>query len=184
MVIVCCTAIAAGGLASEGLFTSPATGEDVAAVAAALAASNCAALIPPGATPQLISSALKRWLSELPEPLLTFKLVPALTSADTPKESLGAILAELPPANHAALFLILETAHRIASNAAINDTDAAALAAALSPCLLWRDAAADGATAAPASPGAVARSQVLPADEEAEFVKLLSYMISHFRSLA
>jgi hypothetical protein len=181
MMLVCCTAICSGGLASEGLFTSPTNTEDVTQLYNTLTTSHCATLIPPGATPQVIAAALKRWLQEQhPEPLLTFKLVPALTSPDTPKEQLVAVIDELPAANRAALLLLLETAHRISSNAAINDTDAATLAAALSPCLLWREGAA---VAEAGDPVARAASEVLPVADEAVFVKLLTHMISYYRTL-
>lgn len=59
--------------------------------------------------------ALKLWLTEMaPEPLLTFKLVPALTSPETPRESLTVVLNELPPANRTALLMLLDTCNRIA----------------------------------------------------------------------
>lgn len=72
-------------------------------------------LMPATVTPQIISQALKLWLFDLrPEPLLTSKLVPALTSPETPRESLRVVLAELPVANRIALFMILDTCNRIA----------------------------------------------------------------------
>lgn len=59
--------------------------------------------------------ALKLWLFDMrPEPLLTFKLVPALTSPETPRESLQVVLSELPLANRFALFMLLDTCNRIA----------------------------------------------------------------------
>jgi hypothetical protein len=185
MVLVCCTAISAGGLASEGLFTGPMDTEDVTQLLTQLSSSHCTALLPPGATPQLISSALKRWLSELrPEPLLTYKLVPALTSSTTPNASVAAILDELPAANRSALLMLLETAHRVASNAAINDTDAATLAAALSPCLLWRERSpAERQPDGSAVPADAKRPEALPVEDEAVFVKLLTHMITHYRTL-
>jgi RhoGAP domain len=186
MVLVCCTAIAAGGLASEGLFTGPTDTDDVQQLLETLSASHCTALLPPGATPQLISAALKRWLAGLrPEPLLTYKLVPALTSVTTPNASVAAVLDELPAANRAALLMLLETAHRVARNAAINDTDAAALAAALSPCLLWRERLSpeNGATGGASAEDRASRIEPLPRQDEAVFVKLLTHMITHYRTL-
>ena len=185
IVLVCCTAICAGGLASEGLFTTTADSAETADAYATLSASSCTHLLPPSATPQLVSAVLKKWLTELrPEPLLTFKLVPAMTSPDTPKEASAAILDELPPPNRAALLMILETAHRVASNAAINDTDAATLAAALSPCLLWREADPAATAAQPADdPALRLAGEPLPQDDEAVFVKLLTHMIANYRTL-
>lgn len=67
-----------------------------------------------------------------------------------------------------------------AGNAAINSTDAKTLAIALAPCLLWEEAA-------PADPAATAlvatQSQPLSAEQEAVFVRLLTYMITNFRVL-
>lgn len=182
IVLVCCTAICSGGLASEGLFTTTADSPEVTDLYKSLTTSHCTHLLPPSATPQLVSCVLKMWLSELdPEPLLTFKLLPALTSSDTPKDACAAILDELPPVNRTALLLILETAHRVASNAAINDTDADAIAAALSPCLLWHAPETSGHDGNGATVHLIGGP--LSGDDEATFVKLLSHMITHYRTL-
>jgi hypothetical protein len=183
IVLVCCTAICSGGLASEGLFTTSADTADVADLYNSLTSNHCKHLLPPSATPQLVSCVLKKWLSEMhPEPLLTFKLAAALTSPDTPKDACAAILDELPRVNRTALLLILETAHRVASNAAINDTDADAIAAALSPCLLWQQPEATDHPAHNGDTLALA-GDPLSVDDEATFVKLLSHMITHYRTL-
>lgn len=141
MMLVCCTAICAGALASENLFTSDSPPELVAHLADEIAGAHAATLLPNGTTPQIITCVIKHWLASLPEPLLTFKLVPALTSPATPQDALRSVLAELPLVNSNTLHLLLDTCHRIASNSAINDSDAATLAAGLAPCLLWKPAA-------------------------------------------
>ena len=188
MVLICCNAICTGGLASEGLFQGPTDDDDVTQLLAQLGSADCTTLLPPNATPPLISNALKRWLQDLrPEPLFTYKLVPALTSASTPNASLGAVLDELPLANRKAVMLILETAHRIASNAAINETDAGTLAAALSPVLLWREGPMPDKATLPPDADAAARKpapEALPVEEEAVFVKLLTFMIQHYRTFS
>jgi hypothetical protein len=166
-------------LSTEGLFSPPASDADATAaaeLARELGASTKTRLLPTSATAPVIANALQVWLTELrPEPLLTFKLIPALTSPETPRDSLKFILAELPAVNKNAFFMLLETCNRIASRAAINDTDASTLAASLGPCLLWR-------TTEPNADGEVG-IQPLSRDEEDVFIRLLSYMISGYRTL-
>eukprot|EP00892_Ulva_mutabilis_P008182 jgi/Ulvmu1/5736/UM245_0004.1 len=181
MVSMCCTALCASGLVNEGLFTSTDDSEAAAELYREMSSCNNARLMPATVTPQIISQALKLWLFDLrPEPLLTNKLVPALTSPETPRESLRVVLAELPVANRIALFMILDTCNRIAGNAAINDTDAKALAVALSPCLLWKEGPpmpSEGSGTLRPAP------EPLNPEEEAVFVRLLTYMITNFKML-
>jgi hypothetical protein len=67
-----------------------------------------------------------------------------------------------------------------AGNAAINSTDAKTLATALAPCLLWDEArAAEPATTTPV----VTQTQALTAEQDAVFVRLLTYMITNFKAL-
>lgn len=180
MVIMCCTALCSNGLVHEGLFTDASESEAGAALYRELKSCNFSRLADTSATPQVFAQALMLWLNEMePEPLLTFKLVPALTSPETPRESLSIILSELPPANKTALLMLLDTCNRIAGNAAINSTDAKTLATALSPCLLWAEAPAEAGTTAPAA----TQTQPLTAEQEAVFVRLLTYMITNFRVL-
>lgn len=115
MVAMCCTALCASGLVTEGLFTSTEDVETASELYREMASCNNARLMPATVTPQIVSQALKLWLFDLrPEPLLTIKLIPALTSPETPRESLRVILAELPAPNRIALFMILDTCNRIA----------------------------------------------------------------------
>lgn len=181
MVSMCCTALCASGLVSEGLFTSSEDMEAAAELYREMASSHCARLMPATVTPQIIAQALKLWLFDLrPEPLLTAKLIPALTSPETPRESLRVVLAELPVPNRVALFMILDTCNRIAGNAAINDTDAKTLATALAPCLLWKEG-----PPMPSEGSGTLRPQPEPLgpEEEAVFIRLLTYMISNFKML-
>lgn len=115
MVSMCCTALCASGLVSEGLFTSTDDTEAASELYREMASSHCARVMPATVTPQIVAQALKLWLFDLrPEPLLTNKLIPALTSPETPRESLRVVLAELPLPNRVALFMILDTCNRIA----------------------------------------------------------------------
>ena len=67
-----------------------------------------------------------------------------------------------------------------AGNAAINDTDAKALAVALAPCLLWKE----GPPVPSEGTGAVQpQPEPLGPEEEAVFIRLLTYMITNFRML-
>lgn len=47
------------------------------------------------------------------------------------------LLAELPLPNLASMQVLLETLHRVAGNAAVNEMDARLLAMSLAPCLAW-----------------------------------------------
>lgn len=67
-----------------------------------------------------------------------------------------------------------------AGNAAINDTDAKTLATALAPCLLWKEGppmpSEDSGTLRP-------QTEPLGPEEEAVFVRLLTYMITNFKMI-
>lgn len=76
-------------------------------------------------------------------------------------------------------FPVLNTAAH-AGNAAINDTDAKTLATALAPCLLWKEG-----PPMPSEGSGTLRPHPEPLgpEEEAVFIRLLTYMISNFKML-
>lgn len=135
LVWVCCTAIAAGGLHTENIFKQDAPEEEVQALLH-IWSDPRAQLLPRSASYYAIAGLLKRFLSSLPEPLLTYRLAPFWVVADVSQAK--GLLLQLPAANLNALSLVLGVGWSVAQQAAVNEMDALALAQVLTPLLLWK----------------------------------------------
>lgn len=142
IVLVCCSSLATTGPSTPKIFDE-AVGQDlVHFLLNSFEDSHGCFLPPPGTSPHVVANVLKSFFSTLPEPLLTYKTLPAIIdaggiSADTATVA-PPLLMELPAANLNALWMLLETLNRIAADAATNEMDARALAASLAPRLAWR----------------------------------------------
>lgn len=97
-----------------------------------------AVLPPAGATPEVLAGVIKKFLSELMEPLFTFKLVEEWIGAAEDFSKIKMIIQQLPAVNRNVLELLLDCLHRVSANAEENNMDPDTLAEALVPCLIWR----------------------------------------------
>jgi hypothetical protein len=105
ILLVCCTAMTVAGLDTPGLFdevaarASPqaeAINEEVASLLQLFESTQGATILPEGTSIVAVSLALKQFLAQLPEPLLTFKLYrDFLGAAQQPQLALD-LLSELP----------------------------------------------------------------------------------------
>lgn len=95
-------------------------------------------LPPAGATPEVLAGVIKKFLSELMEPLFTFKLVEEWIEAAGDFSRIKMIIQQLPAVNRNVLELLLDCLHRVSANAEENKMDPDTLAEALVPCLIWR----------------------------------------------
>eukprot|EP00210_Caulerpa_lentillifera_P000852 g825.t1 len=138
VMLICCTAIAANGLSCQDIFKLDPPEDVVIAVSDHILKSNGAELLPPGAKAEVLAAVIKRFLSELMEPLLTYRLCEDWISAGDDLGKLKLIVNQLPEVNKNVLGLLLDCLHRISANAAENNMHTDALAKALAPCLLWR----------------------------------------------
>ncbi|KAF8068385.1 VPS11 [Scenedesmus sp. PABB004] len=138
LVLACCTAlVSGGGLMTERIFRHDPPAELVDRLAAT--ASGPLRLLPPGASPHAVAALLKRWLLGLPEPLLTYRLLPQwVAAADHPNLQVRGVVAALPAANAGALRVLMQAAACVNEAAAKNEMDAQALAEALAPCIAWK----------------------------------------------
>lgn len=141
IVLVCCSALVAAGPLTPKLFEEVVGQDLVHFLLNSFEDSHGCFLPPPGTSPHVVANVLKAFFSTLPEPLFTYKTIPAIIdaggiSADTATLA-PPLLMDLPAANLNALWVLLETLNRIAADAAENHMDARALAAALAPTLAW-----------------------------------------------
>ncbi|BDA48237.1 probable rho GTPase-activating protein 12 [Coccomyxa sp. Obi] len=201
IILVCCTHLVTSGLSAEGLFQKDAPDDLVHFLLGAFEEGAGAVLPPPGTSPHVVANVLKRFLLTLPEPLLTYKLLPHFIQAGLESPSRSAIiLSELPAPNQNSLQVLLEALHRVAANAAENEMDAHALALSVAPCLAWHppphherrkgygqaragDTGSDYAdSAAGDSPTNGVRTELSP-EENSAVVAALDYLISNFQHL-
>mmetsp|Transcript_19495 Transcript_19495/g.58933 ORF Transcript_19495/g.58933 Transcript_19495/m.58933 type:complete len:381 (-) Transcript_19495:390-1532(-) len=140
-VLVCCAALLTTGPATPKIFEETVAQDLVHFLLNSFEDGHGCFLPPPGTSPHVIANVLKAFFSTLPEPLLTYKVLPAITEAGEISADTAALapplLMELPAANLNALWILLELLNRVAAEAADNDMDARALAAALAPTLAW-----------------------------------------------
>eukprot|EP00210_Caulerpa_lentillifera_P002055 g1970.t1 len=138
LLLVCCTAIASSGLSCQDIFKLDPPEELVTAVLNILHYGHGAVLPPAGATPEVLAGVIKKFLLELMEPLLTFKLSEEWIAAADDFSKIKMIIQQLPAVNRNVLELLLDCFHRISANAGENNMDSDTLAEAVVPCLLWR----------------------------------------------
>lgn len=202
VVLVCCSALVSSALDEPGIFREPASDEIVQFLLNSFEDGFGVFLPPPGTSPHTLAALLLHFCFTLPEPLLTFKTLPSVIaageiSADTAALS-PPLLMELPAANLNALWVLLEMLSRVASNAAVNEMDARALAQAFAPKLAWL--APPKATKAisyspmgdgngldelesePSTPVPTDRAE-LTEEETASVARVLQYYITNFQAL-
>eukprot|EP00803_Ostreobium_quekettii_P001155 evm.model.scf_354.10 EVM.evm.TU.scf_354.10 scf_354:87645-91811(+) len=137
LVLVCCTAIVSGDLSTKGIFRDQGSMELIEAVADHLYLGHGAVLPPSGASIHVLSGVLKQYLSNLQDPLLTYRLAHEWIAAGQ-EPIRGKLLAQqLPLPNANAFDLIIDTCHTISGHSEENEMDARALAEVLVPILLW-----------------------------------------------
>ncbi|KAK9795899.1 hypothetical protein WJX73_002629 [Symbiochloris irregularis] len=139
-VLVCCSALVCGGLATEGLFRRDVVvdADAVHWLLGGLQTGSGVVLPAAGASAHVIATALMRWLHTLEEPLLTYKLLPEFVTAGKDAPLRGTvIMKQLPVANLNALQVLLECWHRLATHFAINGMDARIIAENVVSGLAW-----------------------------------------------
>lgn len=93
--------------------------------------------------PHTIAGALKQYLRDLPEPLLTYKLYPEWTKAaantDTDKrlQALWQVAQKLPKANRHNLRYLMEFLNELSKNADVTKMNVSNLALVIGPNLIW-----------------------------------------------
>jgi len=153
LVVMCCTALASNaGLATERIFKHDPPHELVERLAHAVTGRPLS-LIPPGTSPHAVAALLKHWLSNLPEPLLTYRLLPEWLNVAAYPDSVHSVLQQMPAANLNVLRLLLELCSFINTQSAVNEMDALALAEVLAPCVAWRPAPKPQPAPVAAGPG-------------------------------
>lgn len=180
IVLVCCSSLAITGPSTPKIFDESVGQDLVHFLLNSFEDSHGCFLPPPGTSPHVVANVLKAFFSTLPEPLLTYKVLPAIVdaggiSADTATLA-PPLLMELPAANLNALWVVLETLNRIAADAAENEMDARALAASLAPMLAWKapppKTLAQGGAYAPAqsdeAPDSLTKEEIAQPAGEAE----------------
>lgn len=138
LVLVCCAALVTRGLETESLFLEEAPLDLVQFLIGSFQEGSGAVLPPAGTSPHVLANAIKHFLVTMPEPLLTYKLLPQLIQHGSQQPALAnLVIAELPAANQCTLQLLLETFHRLSGNAAVNEMDAHTVATVITPCVAW-----------------------------------------------
>ncbi|XP_011150034.1 rho GTPase-activating protein 44 isoform X2 [Harpegnathos saltator] len=93
--------------------------------------------------PHVIAGALKSYLRELPEPLLTYKLYPEwmaaakLAHSDTRLRALWEVLHKLPPANLENLRFLIKFLAVLTKNQDVNKMSPQNIAIVIAPNLIW-----------------------------------------------
>ncbi|XP_070517951.1 rho GTPase-activating protein 44 isoform X3 [Cardiocondyla obscurior] len=93
--------------------------------------------------PHVIAGALKSYLRELPEPLLTYKLYPEwmaaakISNSDTRLRALWEVLHKLPPANLENLRFLIKFLAVLTKNQDVNKMTPQNIAIVIAPNLIW-----------------------------------------------
>ncbi|XP_034939328.1 rho GTPase-activating protein 44-like isoform X3 [Chelonus insularis] len=93
--------------------------------------------------PHVVAGALKSYLRELPEPLLTFKLYPEwmaaakITQSDARLRALWEVLHKLPPANLENLRFLIKFLAVLTKNSDVNKMSPQNIAIVIAPNLIW-----------------------------------------------
>jgi len=178
LLLVCCNFISAGNLEQHGIFKDDGPADLVDMLYSLLVQGNGVVVIPKGTTPNTAAGVMKKYLTSLPEPLLTFKLFNEFIMAGHNTPQARALLQQLPPANYNSLTLLLEAARRVADGSAINGMTSAAIAAELAPCMMWhpplqgrKEPGVDGSQTPPAA------SLPMNSDELSSIANVLQHLI-------
>jgi len=137
------------GFDCEGIFRISGNKEKVAMLKDSLDKGEEVDFIKEKANPNDVSSLLKMFLRELPEPLLTFeryeKWLEAYDLQDTSEQrkTIKGLINSLPHANRVLLSNIIPLLARISMNSAINKMDSGNLSKTVGPNLLWKEGKGD-----------------------------------------
>eukprot|EP01024_Parvocaulis_polyphysoides_P070240 TRINITY_DN8653_c0_g1_i1.p1 TRINITY_DN8653_c0_g1~~TRINITY_DN8653_c0_g1_i1.p1 ORF type:complete len:397 (-),score=48.77 TRINITY_DN8653_c0_g1_i1:382-1572(-) len=138
-ILLCCAnALVASGLKEQGLFDESVALEQLEMLFDLFENGSGTAIIPPSTQPHLIAGLLKHFLSNLPEPILTYKYVSELTSSNTPLDRSIFMLSQLPAPNATCVQLLLELFYYVQKNQKSNGMNVGRLAISVSNCLLWK----------------------------------------------
>lgn len=119
LVLALCQAlVSGGGVATQRIFKHDPPAELTQRLSAVVAGGG-PPLLPAGASPHALAALLKQLLAGLPEPLLTYRLLPQWVAAgDAPASAAPALLSQLPAANGNTLRLLLQVRRAPAAPAA------------------------------------------------------------------
>ena len=152
-VLLAASAVAAdaAGAARDRAFVDDAPTELAGFLLQELEDAHYAVLPPPGTSAAIMATALKLWLASLPTPLLddgrdaavggTLASFIGAGVPSAPPRAAARAAADLPPANRAALGLVIEAAARVAAAGGAPPAD---IAAALTPCVAWHGGSGGG----------------------------------------
>lgn len=193
LILASCTFLATKGLRTPDIFKVDATDAEVQDLTNRI--SEQVDLIPPSSDPHLVATLVKQFLLRLPEPVLTYRLCYEWLAAADNLGMCSPLTMQLPAANYNTLKLLLLVCSQVADNASTNKMGTMALATALAPTLLWKQAkpaveAAPSATAAankaedPAAEAVDADGkEKLDEQELQSLVIVLDYLISNYDSV-
>ncbi|XP_076671081.1 rho GTPase-activating protein 44 isoform X2 [Andrena cerasifolii] len=141
---LCVSALLRLGMEEEGLFRIAGAASKSRRIKLSLDA--CCLTLPTALEykdPHVIAGALKSYLRELPEPLLTYKLYPEwmaaakITHNETRLRSLWEVLHKLPPANLENLRFLIKFLAILTKNQDINKMSPQNIAIVIAPNLIW-----------------------------------------------
>eukprot|EP00238_Polyblepharides_amylifera_P010808 CAMPEP_0196585288 /NCGR_PEP_ID=MMETSP1081-20130531/50119_1 /TAXON_ID=36882 /ORGANISM="Pyramimonas amylifera, Strain CCMP720" /LENGTH=434 /DNA_ID=CAMNT_0041906781 /DNA_START=89 /DNA_END=1393 /DNA_ORIENTATION=- len=139
LVIACVHTLYSTGLETEGLFREDGSRTKQDQLMKHFN-DDASPLLPEGCSAHDVAGLLKRFLRDLPEPLMTFELYSCVTSAGAPGGFPALVreaLLTLPPAPFATLRLVLGLAAAVAQQHYFNKMDAQNLGRVLAPVLIW-----------------------------------------------
>ncbi|XP_076652751.1 rho GTPase-activating protein 44 isoform X2 [Halictus rubicundus] len=141
---LCVSALLRLGMEEEGLFRIAGAASKSRRIKLSLDA--CCLTLPTALEykdPHVIAGALKSYLRELPEPLLTYKLYPEwmaaakITNNETRLRALWEVLYKLPPANLENLRFLIKFLAVLTKNQDINKMSPQNIAIVIAPNLIW-----------------------------------------------
>ncbi|XP_078041211.1 rho GTPase-activating protein 44 isoform X3 [Augochlora pura] len=141
---LCVSALLQLGMEEEGLFRIAGAASKSRRIKLSLDA--CCLTLPIALEykdPHVIAGALKSYLRELPEPLLTYKLYPEwmaavkITNNETRLRALWEVLYKLPPANLENLRFLIKFLAVLTKNQDINKMSPQNIAIVIAPNLIW-----------------------------------------------
>ncbi|KAK0081913.1 hypothetical protein PV325_011383 [Microctonus aethiopoides] len=141
---LCVSALLRLGMEEEGLFRIAGGASKLRRIKLSLDA--CCLTLPTALEykdPHVVAGALKSYLRELPEPLLTYKLYPEwmaaakITQSDVRLRGLWEVLHRLPPVNLENLRFLIKFLAILSKNSDINKMSPQNIAIVIAPNLIW-----------------------------------------------
>ncbi|KAK2506616.1 hypothetical protein MC885_004687 [Smutsia gigantea] len=135
----CVTMLLECGLQEEGLFRVAPSASKLKKLKAAL---DCCVVDVQecSADPHAIAGALKSYLRELPEPLMTFELYDDIQEQDKRLQALWNACEKLPKANHSNIRYLIKFLSKLSEYQDVNKMTPSNMAIVLGPNLLWPQA--------------------------------------------